>query len=54
MAIDRLGWDAVHARLRLTRPFYDRFVPAISTRDFALRVDRDLERALDLVAVLRA
>ena len=54
VAIDRLGWDAVHARLRLTRPFYDRFVPAISTRDFALRVDRDLERALDLVAVLRA
>jgi SAM-dependent methyltransferase len=53
VALDRLGWDAIHARLRLTRPFYDRFVPAISTRDFVLRDDRDLDRALDLVAVLR-
>ncbi len=53
VAIDRLGWDAIHASLRLTRPFYDRFVPAISTRDFVLRADRDLDRALDLVAVLR-
>ncbi len=51
----RLGWDRVHARLRLTRPFYDRFVPAISARDFTLRVGapRDLRGALDLVAVLR-
>jgi 2-polyprenyl-3-methyl-5-hydroxy-6-metoxy-1,4-benzoquinol methylase len=48
----RLGWDAVHPRLGLTRPFYDRFVPAISTRDFRLRAG-DLDRALDLVAVLR-
>jgi 2-polyprenyl-3-methyl-5-hydroxy-6-metoxy-1,4-benzoquinol methylase len=53
VALDRLGWDAIHARLRLTRPFYDRFVPAISTRDFVLRDDRDLDCALDLVAVLR-
>ena len=53
VAIDRLGWDAIHRRLRLTKPFYDRFVPAISARDFALRADRDLARALDLVAVLR-
>jgi 2-polyprenyl-3-methyl-5-hydroxy-6-metoxy-1,4-benzoquinol methylase len=53
LAIERLGWDTVHARLRLTRPFYNRFVPAISERDFALRADRDLDRALDLVAVLR-
>jgi 2-polyprenyl-3-methyl-5-hydroxy-6-metoxy-1,4-benzoquinol methylase len=53
VAIDRLGWDAVHARLGLTRRFYDRFVPAISARDFALRAGRDLDRALDLVAVLR-
>ena len=52
-AVERLGWDAVHARLGLTRAFYDRFGPAISTRDFALRGGR-LERALDLVAVLRA
>jgi hypothetical protein len=51
----RLGWDRVHATLRLTRPFYDRFVPAISARDFALRVGapRDLRGALDLLAVLR-
>ncbi len=51
----RLGWDRVHGALRLTRPFYDRFVPAISARDFALRVGapRDLRGALDLVAVLR-
>jgi 2-polyprenyl-3-methyl-5-hydroxy-6-metoxy-1,4-benzoquinol methylase len=48
----RAGWDRIHAGLRLTKPFYDRFTPAISTRDFALRAG-DLERALDLVAVLR-
>jgi 2-polyprenyl-3-methyl-5-hydroxy-6-metoxy-1,4-benzoquinol methylase len=48
----RLGWDRVHAALRLTRPFYDRFTPAISTRDFDLKPD-DLDRALDLLAVLR-
>jgi 2-polyprenyl-3-methyl-5-hydroxy-6-metoxy-1,4-benzoquinol methylase len=53
VAIERLGWDAIHARLRITKPFYDRFVPAISARDFALRSDRDLAGALDLVAVLR-
>src|ERR1700729_2775155 len=27
------GWDAVHKRLRLTRPFYDRFTTAIATSD---------------------
>jgi SAM-dependent methyltransferase len=53
VAVERLGWDAIHRRLRVTRPFYDRFVPAISVRDFALRTDRDLRRALDLLAVLR-
>ena len=52
-ALERLGWDAIHRRLRLTRRFYDRFVPALSARDFAMRAGRDLERALDLVAVLR-
>jgi len=50
----RAGWDRVHAALRITAPFYDRFVPAIATTDFALRTDRDLDRALDFVAVLRA
>jgi 2-polyprenyl-3-methyl-5-hydroxy-6-metoxy-1,4-benzoquinol methylase len=49
----RAGWDRVHAALHVTKPFYDRFVPAISTRDFALRAERDLDRALDFVAVLR-
>jgi SAM-dependent methyltransferase len=52
IAIERLGWDAVHARLGITKPFYDRFTPAISVRDFRLRRDR-LERALDFLAVLR-
>ena len=49
----RLGWDRVHTALRLTKPFYDRFVPAISSVDFRLSGDADLERALDLVAVCR-
>ena len=52
-AIEHAGWDAVHSRLGLTGPFYDRFTPAISTRDFALR-RRGLDRALDFLAVLRA
>jgi SAM-dependent methyltransferase len=51
----RLGWDALHARLGLTERFYDRFTPAISASDFALRVgrERELERALDFLAVCR-
>jgi 2-polyprenyl-3-methyl-5-hydroxy-6-metoxy-1,4-benzoquinol methylase len=48
----RIGWDRLHAALGITKPFYDRFTPAISTRDFALRRG-GLERALDFVAVLR-
>ena len=48
----RAGWDRVHAALGITKPFYDRFTPAIATGDFALRTGR-LERALDFVAVLR-
>jgi SAM-dependent methyltransferase len=52
VAIERLGWDRVHAALRLTQPFYERFTPAISARDFALRRG-DLSRSLDLLAVLR-
>ncbi len=51
LAIERLAWDTVHATLRITGPFYDRFVPAISVRDFALR--RADERALDFLAVCR-
>jgi SAM-dependent methyltransferase len=48
----RLGWDAVHERLGITKAFYDRFTPAISARDFALR-EGDLDRALDFLAVLK-
>ena len=51
----RAGWDRVHAALRITKPFYDRFTPAISARDFALRpeAEADLDRALDFLAVCR-
>jgi SAM-dependent methyltransferase len=52
----KLGWDGVHQGLGITKPFYDRFTPAIDARDFALRraPARELGEALDLVAVLRA
>ncbi len=52
----RAGWDSVHPRLRLTRPFYDRFTPAISASDFALRPpgEADLDRALDFIAVCKS
>jgi hypothetical protein len=49
----RLGWDRVHPALRLTRPFYERFTPAISASDFAL-LEGDLDRALDFLAVCHA
>jgi 2-polyprenyl-3-methyl-5-hydroxy-6-metoxy-1,4-benzoquinol methylase len=48
----RAGWDSLHPRLGITRRFYDRFVPAISSADFAIRRG-DLDRALDFLAVLR-
>lgn len=56
LAIRHARWDDLHGRLGFTKRFYDRFVPAISTRDFELREGDDaaLERALDFVAVLRA
>jgi 2-polyprenyl-3-methyl-5-hydroxy-6-metoxy-1,4-benzoquinol methylase len=47
-----LGWDAIHARLGVTKAFYDRFTPAIRSRDFALR-STGLDRALDFLAVCR-
>jgi 2-polyprenyl-3-methyl-5-hydroxy-6-metoxy-1,4-benzoquinol methylase len=52
----RVGWDALHPRLRITERFYGWFTPAISTRDFALRPrgQADLDRALDFVAVCRS
>ena len=49
----RAGWDRVHSALHLTKPFYDRFTPAISARDFRLKAD-DLDKALDFLAVCRA
>ncbi len=47
-----LGWDRAHRALRITAPFYDRFTPSITTRDFALRGSR-LDKALDFLAVCR-
>jgi hypothetical protein len=49
----KLGWDAVHKKLHLTKPFYDWFTPAISSSDFGLRQE-NLDRALDFVAVCHA
>ena len=48
----RLGWDAIHPKLGLTKPFYDWFTPAIRDTDFTFR-RAPLDRALDFVAVLR-
>lgn len=45
-----LGWDRVHETLGVTKPFYDWFTPAISSRDFRLSTN-DLESALDFIAV---
>jgi SAM-dependent methyltransferase len=49
----RAGWDRVHPALRITKPFYDRFIPAIAASDFALR-DSNLEKALDFIAICHA
>jgi 2-polyprenyl-3-methyl-5-hydroxy-6-metoxy-1,4-benzoquinol methylase len=57
----KAGWDNVHKRLGLTKPFYDRFTPAIAASDFRLAIaasdfrlgDGDLDRALDFLAVCR-
>jgi SAM-dependent methyltransferase len=49
----KLGWDSIHKGLGLTKPFYDRFTPAIAASDFALR-EGTLGRALDFLAVCRA
>jgi SAM-dependent methyltransferase len=48
----KLGWDSVHKRLGLTKPFYDRFTPAIAASDFSLR-EEGHDRALDFLAVCR-
>ncbi len=49
----RLGWDRVHPALRVTRPFYSRFIPAIGASDFTLRAT-GLDGALDFVAICHA
>ena len=52
-----LGWDRIHAGLGITKPFYDRFTPAINSRDFVLRPAGDrpaeLDGALDFLALCR-
>jgi SAM-dependent methyltransferase len=49
----KAGWDRFHRAVRLTKPFYDRFIPAISASDFQLRPG-NLDKALDFVAVCHA
>ena len=44
------GWDAVHQRLGITHAFYDRFTPAITADDFALR-PVGLARALAFLTI---
>lgn len=55
LAIRHAGWDRIHKALGFTQPFYDRFTPAISVKDFALRPapPADLAGALDFLAVCR-
>jgi 2-polyprenyl-3-methyl-5-hydroxy-6-metoxy-1,4-benzoquinol methylase len=52
LAIRHAGWDTVHKRLKFTKPFYNWFIPAISTSDFRIG-QGDLTTSLDLIAVLR-
>jgi SAM-dependent methyltransferase len=52
LAIRNARWDDIHERLGITKPFYDWFVPAISSGDFRLRPE-PLDRALDFLAILR-
>ncbi|HUA74509.1 MAG TPA: methyltransferase domain-containing protein [Solirubrobacteraceae bacterium] len=51
----RAGWDSLHPRLGITKRFYDRFTPAISVSDFAIRPigQARMEAALDFIAVCR-
>lgn len=52
-AINHLFWDQIHKGLRISKPFYDRFTPAIAASDFTLSADRDLDGALDFLAICR-
>ena len=51
----KFGWDTIHARLGITKSFYDWFTPAIAASDFALKPagQANLDEALDLIAVCR-
>jgi SAM-dependent methyltransferase len=49
----KAGWDRIHPALHITKPFYDRFIPAISASDFRLEAG-NLDKALDFLAVCRA
>ncbi len=49
----KAGWDSVHKSMGLTKPFYDRFTPAISSSDFSLKAE-NFDAALDFVAVCHA
>ncbi|MFZ0041427.1 MAG: class I SAM-dependent methyltransferase [Solirubrobacteraceae bacterium] len=44
------GWDTLHARLGITKPFYDWFTPAIASADFSLRPS-GLDGALDFLGI---
>lgn len=48
-----LGWDRVHETLGWSKPFYDRFTPAIAASDFRLSA-HNLEKSLDFLAVCHA
>ena len=48
----KAGWDSVHKKLGLTKLFYDRFTPTISSSDFSLK-PKKLNAALDFLAVCR-
>ncbi len=52
IALERFGWERLHQRLKITKPFYGAFNPAISERDFAVRPGR-IDGCLDMLAVLR-
>ena len=49
-----LGWDSVHARLRLTKRFYDWFTPAIADQRLRAARRTGSTAALDFLAVCRA
>jgi SAM-dependent methyltransferase len=52
LAIRHAAWDTVHAKLGITKRFYDWFTPAIDVSDFALR-PTGLDKALDFLAICK-